>query len=351
MALALQDRASAYLRAFPQCADAVWVAGGGRWLYGVWQIGQDYRNASRYYGAYPHGFLRRVEALFPDLPRTWPRPVLHAFSGSVPQGNYWRVDVNPTTGAEYVGSVYDIAKLTRRRFNLVIADPPYTPEDAKKYGTPSVNRSKAMEGLAKVTKPGGHLVSEAERAVQNDVSSGDSRQNLSTEAVVGVSAARRRQEDWQPIDTAPKDGTHILLWTPSVRVVGRWDDEAYEPGEWRCIPKGYGIEPTHWMPLPDPPCVVPPLRKENEEVERIEDIPVRDLEAKLVRPSAATKTEAGAGSRSLARSKKEEPYPERDPQWLCSGCANWWPANKRSCSLCGATVHSAKVIRGHCEKF
>jgi hypothetical protein len=66
--LTLQGRRDAYLRAFPQCADALWVAGGGRWLYGVWQIGQDYRNASRYYGAYPHGFLKRVMALYPDVP-------------------------------------------------------------------------------------------------------------------------------------------------------------------------------------------------------------------------------------------------------------------------------------------
>lgn len=152
----LRDRADAYLRAFPQCADSVWIAGDGRWLYGVWQIGNDYRNASRYYGAFPHGFQRRVDALFPEMAC---KPVLQAFSGSTPAGMYTtRLDINPDSGAELVGNVYDIAALTRRRFNLVIADPPYTSQDSAKYGTPPLNRGKATAALAQVVKPGGHLV-------------------------------------------------------------------------------------------------------------------------------------------------------------------------------------------------
>lgn len=185
MTMSLHDRAESYLRAFPQCADAVWVAGGGRWLYGVWQIGQDYRNASRYYGAYPHGFLKRVLALYPDVPKLdgnpecprqdpaclssdgechdaceWPEwPVLHAFSGSLPPGDYARLDLNPQNCPEFVGNIYNAWRVTgRRRFDLVIADPPYTAADAEKYKTPAVNRGKALSALAKVTKPGGHLV-------------------------------------------------------------------------------------------------------------------------------------------------------------------------------------------------
>lgn len=122
MTMSLAERAASYLQAFPQCADAVWVAGGGRWLYGVWQIGQCYTNASRYYGAYPHGFLKRVMALFPDVPAVdgnpecqrfdpacisgdgechdacdWPDwTVLHVFSGSLPPGPYARLDSSLT---------------------------------------------------------------------------------------------------------------------------------------------------------------------------------------------------------------------------------------------------------------
>lgn len=79
---------------------------------------------------------------------------------------------------------------------------------------------------------------------------------------------------WQPIETAPKDGTHIFLcipdWdyeqTPKVptQVVteGWWDPEMYPNGEWRVVTlPSHGCdccsfsnqEPTHWMPLPPKP--------------------------------------------------------------------------------------------------
>ncbi len=76
--LTLNDRAVSYLSRFSQCANAVWVADNGRWLYGVWQIGACYKNDSTYYGAFPRTFLERVSALFPEIapspaarPRLW----------------------------------------------------------------------------------------------------------------------------------------------------------------------------------------------------------------------------------------------------------------------------------------
>jgi len=60
---------------------------------------------------------------------------------------------------------------------------------------------------------------------------------------------------WQPIETVPKDGTHILLWPftdfgESMVVVGiRTHDGWFED-----VVEGYGFDTaTHWMPLPDPP--------------------------------------------------------------------------------------------------
>lgn len=153
--LTLPQRCRSYLRAFPQCADAVWAAGDGRWLYGVWQIGADYRNRSKYYGAFPKGFLERVDALFPDCSYG---DRLHAFSGSLPPFEGVRLDVNPELKPDLCGSVYDVASLTSERFSLIIADPPYTATDALKYGTLPVDRGRATAAIAKVTKPGGHLV-------------------------------------------------------------------------------------------------------------------------------------------------------------------------------------------------
>lgn len=69
--------------------------------------------------------------------------------------------------------------------------------------------------------------------------------------------------EWQPIETAPKDGTVVLLFVPEstdtdgVRVgfFSYW--AAY--GDWygdesasHSLSNLYG-KPTHWMPLPAPP--------------------------------------------------------------------------------------------------
>ena len=72
---------------------------------------------------------------------------------------------------------------------------------------------------------------------------------------------RRMKVEWQPIETAPKDGTPLLLASrsdvgPNYTAVGVWDcDSAEEGGQcWRDrIFDADQLAPTHWMPLPDPP--------------------------------------------------------------------------------------------------
>ena len=71
---------------------------------------------------------------------------------------------------------------------------------------------------------------------------------------------------WRMIDTAPKDGTEILLW---------YDDYLGEPlvvsGHWHCEEGrefeatwehsyGYG-DAYMWMPLPDPPPPFPTVTR------------------------------------------------------------------------------------------
>lgn len=64
--------------------------------------------------------------------------------------------------------------------------------------------------------------------------------------------------NWPPINTAPKDGTEILLWTHAGIIQASWDwhDWGYFP----VYPTYDGIggvalssKPTHWQPLPEPP--------------------------------------------------------------------------------------------------
>jgi len=123
-------------------------------LYGVWVIGNDYRNKTRYYGAFPHGLLERIMALFPDAMDG--RRILHVFSGSLPAGPYQRCDlVQP---AEFQCSVHELPARIAMGFQLVNADPPYSAEDAIQYNTQMVDRGRCTRSLAQVVEDGGHLV-------------------------------------------------------------------------------------------------------------------------------------------------------------------------------------------------
>lgn len=55
---------------------------------------------------------------------------------------------------------------------------------------------------------------------------------------------------WRPIDSAPKDGTEILLYEDRRIVSGAWNrGGAMHMPYWM----GGLFRPTHWMPLPSPP--------------------------------------------------------------------------------------------------
>lgn len=58
--------------------------------------------------------------------------------------------------------------------------------------------------------------------------------------------------EWQSIDTAPKDGTEVLLFQEGQRNVARWLDSHVGP-VW-CTPDATALyRPTHWMRLPESP--------------------------------------------------------------------------------------------------
>ena len=61
-----------------------------------------------------------------------------------------------------------------------------------------------------------------------------------------------RKDGWRPIETAPKDGTRILVWVEgaeSHEIVG-WLGDCWFNGDVTDFMFG---DPTHWMPLPEPP--------------------------------------------------------------------------------------------------
>ena len=57
---------------------------------------------------------------------------------------------------------------------------------------------------------------------------------------------------WQPIESAPRDGTRVLAWTAYetveiVSALGRGDSWDWFTDD------GLHVEVTHWQPLPAPP--------------------------------------------------------------------------------------------------
>ena len=133
---------------------SLFVAGDGR-VVGTWIMGNDYRVRSGYYGGYPAGYLRRVAALFPDR-----RRVLHVFSGKVDlramPGD--TVDVNAANTPTFVADAHDLAAVPLANYDLVLADPPYSVEDAERYQTTMVRRNVVMRSLAAGMTPGARVV-------------------------------------------------------------------------------------------------------------------------------------------------------------------------------------------------
>lgn len=144
----LKQRAEFYSAAFPEWPP---LRADGRWIDGMWIMGNNYKT-SGYYGAYPHTYLQRVGALFPDA-----TDVLHLFSGSLPKGNYTRFD--RVNGADVLGEAEILADYFKpEQFDLIYADPPYSVEDCEHYGCAMVNRNKVLAECAKLLKLGGFVV-------------------------------------------------------------------------------------------------------------------------------------------------------------------------------------------------
>lgn len=66
------------------------------------------------------------------------------------------------------------------------------------------------------------------------------------------------EREWQPIETAPKDGTEVLLWIDDDEESprkGHWEPRLSlnRPHKWSVAYGWCEDKPTHWMPLPAPP--------------------------------------------------------------------------------------------------
>lgn len=163
-------------------------------IHGVWSPGNDYRNKSAMYGAYPRGYLERILALFPDAER-----ILHLFSGSLTAEQVekawkeaWPIPVkdppvqirvddgaHPAAKAALPDVIEDAEDLSEGLkgyhyrgaplgpIDLVLADPPYDKADQLRYWLESggtketfvpLRKRAVLAEVAKVLRPGGWLV-------------------------------------------------------------------------------------------------------------------------------------------------------------------------------------------------
>lgn len=95
----------------------------------------------------------------------------------------------------------------------------------------------------------------------------DQQENFSSEPVMlrpetlRAAIAALEQSDavlWQDIETAPTDGTPVLLFDPDVPevTVGSYDSNEERWGDDRA--RGFPINPPCWQPLPEPPSQAAP---------------------------------------------------------------------------------------------
>ncbi len=152
MRYTLDERVKLYNGNFPKYP-SMWHDKG--WILGVWNIGNNYKG-SGYHGSYPPSYLKRIRSLFPDVANC---RTMHLFSGSLGKlDRGLKVDINPDLNPDVCCNAEELSEHVRNDYyDLILADPPYTEEDALRYGNPMVNRNKVVKEAAKVLRKGGYL--------------------------------------------------------------------------------------------------------------------------------------------------------------------------------------------------
>lgn len=141
----LEERIDNYVKetGYPR---SLFISEDGR-IVGTWIMGNAYGVKSGYYGGYPHGYLKRIKALYPDKQRA-----LHVFSGRVDQ-SAWpgdTVDLNPDMEPTYLDDAQSLKTVPLQNYDIVLADPPYSVEDAEHYQPTMVKRNKVLKALTGV---------------------------------------------------------------------------------------------------------------------------------------------------------------------------------------------------------
>jgi hypothetical protein len=148
MCSTLDDKINHYHQTFNKFPPSLMIS--NNQIIGLWVMGNNYTTKSSLYGAYPHGYLKRIHTLFPLVPKK----TLHLFSGSLAESeDYDKVDFNTGIDAETMSEV-----IPNNYYELILSDPPYSIEDCDHYGTVMIKRNVVFNECYKVMKQGGILI-------------------------------------------------------------------------------------------------------------------------------------------------------------------------------------------------
>lgn len=154
--MTLQERIDNYVKetGYPR---SLFISEDNR-IVGTWIFGQNYRVKSKFYGGYPAGYLKRIAGLFPGMQVK--EKTLHLFAGFTDQDKWpgVTVDIHPDRKPDYLDDAHTLEKVPLEQFDIVLADPPYSVEDADRYQTTMVKRNKVMDALGHRLKKGAFIV-------------------------------------------------------------------------------------------------------------------------------------------------------------------------------------------------
>jgi hypothetical protein len=155
------------------------------WAYGLWVIGNQHAGNADYHGSYPGDYLKRMRVYFWDK-----QNVLHLFAGRVDLSIFPgdTMDIRPELSPTYCVDVRkSVGVVPYHTYDLILADPPYTEEDAAHYGTSLVPRQVVFKTITQHVLPGTHLV------WLDQMKPVYSRRDWELEAIIGLDLSTNRR--------------------------------------------------------------------------------------------------------------------------------------------------------------
>lgn len=115
----------------------------------TWVLPRPRKN--KYPGGFPLHFEKKLWRLLGE-----PRKVLHPFGGMAEIGD--RVDIKPEVNPTWIGDAHNLDMIKSNTYDLVILDPPYDNEQAKKlYNTPPLKYKIYISEAMRVCRIGGKV--------------------------------------------------------------------------------------------------------------------------------------------------------------------------------------------------